>query len=230
MIIKSQFKDYYDHQAHIWGGGDPSITYARHRLVPQQMLNGYLTAGFLTMKVFNVPSFPDVVYRRQSGFNPFGGYGFKWLAVIGKLYLLVQRTPEEAFKIINRTDHATLLEKIETTKFYWRKQKTIDDYLGIELDSILELTKKLNAPVFTLHDMLISKHNHYVIDGEIPILGDVGFAALVPPDQMYQNLSYFIGNVMKDSPDLSPPTNMTNKEKIVQHGFDVVQSFRHRTK
>jgi len=66
------------------------------------------------------------------------------------------------------------------------------------------------------------------VDENIPILGDIGLAAVYPAEQLYQDLSYFIVNTMKDSPDMAKPSSITDKEKISSHGFDLKMSFRHR--
>jgi hypothetical protein len=33
---------------------------------------------------------------------------------------------------------------------------------------------------------------------------------------------------MKESPDIKPPVEIHDKDKITGHGFDLKQSFRHR--
>ena len=43
---------------------------------------------------------------------------------------------------------------------------------------------------------------------------------------MYQEISYFIGNTMNESPDIKPPVEISNKDKISKAGFDLKNSFR----
>jgi hypothetical protein len=52
--------------------------------------------------------------------------------------------------------------------------------------------------------------------------------AFVPATEMYQNLAYFMGNLMNVSPDKAPPVEVSNNQKILKSGFDLVKSFRHR--
>jgi hypothetical protein len=54
--------------------------------------------------------------------------------------------------------------------------------------------------------------------------------ALIPATQMYQELSYFMGNTIKEHPDTEPPVEVSNNCKIINAGFDLKQSFRHRMK
>jgi hypothetical protein len=54
------------------------------------------------------------------------------------------------------------------------------------------------------------------------------FPSLISPQQMYQDLAMFMGNRMKDTPDVQPPVELNNRQKIVKAGFDLIQSFRHR--
>lgn len=220
--IKSQFKDYYDHVAHKFGGGDPSITYLRNRLTP--LRHSYGT------------TFVDEIVVVQDGLMPlpYIDYGscmdFKWLSVVGKRYLLVRThtnyTLYTDWKIFTEKDHPELWQKMNISRGrFSRINSTSLDYVGVFSDSLVELSRKVRAPVFTFR---CNRSNNAMVDGNIPILGDLGMAKLISPEQLYQELSYFIGNVMKESPDMMPPTKMTDKEKITQHGFDNRISFRHR--
>jgi hypothetical protein len=38
-----------------------------------------------------------------------------------------------------------------------------------------------------------------------------------------------MGNLMHNTPDINPPAVLSEKERIVKAGFDLKQSFRHRT-
>ena len=68
----------------------------------------------------------------------------------------------------------------------------------------------------------------FAISERIPNLSTFGFASVVSAPQMYQNIAYFMANTVNESPDLVVHDNMSNREKIQQHGFDLKQSFRHR--
>jgi hypothetical protein len=77
-------------------------------------------------------------------------------------------------------------------------------------------------PVFVIEKV---QWAHWKEDVEIsiapqcPVLGEIGLAKLIPPEQMYQDLAYFVGNLMFNSPDIEPPVELSNKQKIHQSWF-----------
>jgi hypothetical protein len=113
----------------------------------------------------------------------------------------------------------------EGTKEYWAM------HFAKESNSATVLSKFIQQPVFLInrvgYDFTIKKHR-IVIDKNIPVLSEYGVAHYIQPEQLYQDIAYYVSNKMVLSPDLEVHDNMTDKEKIVQHGFDLKQSFRHR--
>lgn len=98
---------------------------------------------------------------------------------------------------------------------------------------LIELSRKIGHPVFFINSEVETKdgaHWTVTIDGECPILSNLGVAHWYPADQLYQDISYFISNQMQDSPDTMPSPNpgQTDREKIISHGMDPKISFRHR--
>ena len=219
MIIHSQYKDYYDYVAHLYGGGDPSILYMRHRLVP---LNEFNHPGALELQQKGLKYVPWS--------TPHDDVHFKWLAVCGKQYLLVS---EHAFgevanyKILSHEAHPKVWETLSKKRRWSNEHSSPLDYVGVTSSAVVELSKKVGAPVF-IYTFYRRDDGGVTVAGEIPILVDLGLARLVPAQTLYQDLSYFMGNTIKDSPDMMPATKMSDKEKISQHGFDLKQSFRHR--
>lgn len=220
MKISSPFKDYYDYVSHQYGGGDPSILYLRNRLAPMQSLSGSYYPSTINVEQKNVRKLP---YADNY-------VTFRWLAVCGKYYLLTRNiTPHTVmlpWRILNEREHSETWKCL--TKRVWHRQKLtpgtywVDDFQ----EELVELSRKVNAPVFTFNSSRTS--NDITVDSEIPVLSKFDFHRYYSAEQLYQNLSYFMGNQIKESPDLAPKTNMTDKEKITQHGFDIKQSFRHR--
>lgn len=95
----------------------------------------------------------------------------------------------------------------------------------VQNSCILELTRLLSQPVLKIY------HNRYavLVDKNIPRLTEYGFHNNIDAEQLYQNLEYWFGNLRHTpSPDLAPPVTLSDKDRIVQHGFDLKQSFRHR--
>lgn len=224
MKIVSNFRDYYDHQAHLYGGGDPKVTY--ERLAFDRHSNNQL-AAFTVDTAYDVPRVPEFYAHRNE-------YQFKWLVVMARKFLLVQTrgvgdTPPGSWRVVNAKEHPLLAQRTEPERrrkrFLW-ENNSAGDYMGrYVVDSLLTLSKDLRAPVFSYSSM---GYHRILVDRNIPILGDLGLAAVYEPQQLYQDLAYFMGNTLRGSPDLAPPSTMTNKERIVQHGFDLKQSFRHR--
>ena len=222
MLNKSQFRDYYDYVAHLYGGGDPSCVYVRKRIVEREFHNGVSTAGNLDVTQKGIVKLPYI-----DSLNLSLGCSFKWLSVCGKYYLLIS---EDGFRKIWSVYTPEKYPKIASIIGGKRSRWSIEDLsvgsIGVFSTSLLELSRKFNAPVFTLSNLFWK--NIVNVDGEIPILGDIGFASIINAQQIYQDLSYFMANIIKTSPDLGPVNIISDEEKILQHGFDIRQSFRHR--
>lgn len=224
MKIKSKFKDYYDHVAHIYGGGDPKVTYVRDRICPLQ------DCGIESQIISTLPSICGMPYdagRKVSNFVE-----FKTLVVCGKEYLLVGYRPElggfTKFHLLNKlTDQKLITALSEKRSFFCENiRNNYDDWVGVPSENLIKLSKFIGHPVFII-DMIVRGNETY-IDARIPVLAELGFAAIMPPEQLYQELAYFVANVMIDSPDIKPPAEVSDTDKIQQHGFDKKVSFRHR--
>ena len=212
MIIKSTFKDYYDHIAHIYGGGDPKIIYPRVKLNKD-----YLVGSTISVKTKNhITGF--------CGFNESSKRWTKTLVICAKAYLLIKEDGESEYKLVNEKDHPEFFTgKRQFNKDQWSVH-------GQYLPDFLELCRSLNTPVLTFDRVIGQWQKSIEVDCNIPNLGQLGVASLIPPEQMYQDISYFIANTMNGSPDIQPEGNpgLTDKERISSHGFDLKQSFRHR--
>jgi hypothetical protein len=227
MKIQSQFKDYYDHVAHIYGGGDPKVLYLRNRLGTMERYSTDAFARGLDIEQKGLPydSF-DEIYRK---FN----YRVKWLAINAKLYLILTKASSmyeapgpDQWHVLTEEKHPEVWKYLHTTRSRWQRDRDEVQYVGREMPEVLELSRKVGAPVFTFESSY--RNNTAKVDGNIPILATMGIPALIPAEQLYQDIAYFLGNTMKVSPDLMPATVQTDKEKILSAGFDLKASFRHR--
>lgn len=230
MKIQSQFKDYYDHVAHIYGGGDPKVLYLRNRLGEVEKFHSDI---FVKGLHFTQSEIPDT--RFETLIREFQ-HKAKWLAIAGKLYLILTpytpfatlRAPApENWTVLNETRHSQVWEYLHAhprRRYSWAHNEVTINYLGYEIPAVLELSRKVNSPVFTF---TVDRGNVQV-DGNIPILSTLGIPALISAEQIYQDIAYFLGNTMHGSPDTMPAVKMTDKEKISAAGFDLKQSFRHR--
>lgn len=225
MKIKSSFKDYYDFVADQYGGGDPRIVYERGRLTPP---DPQFNSAHYVDKVVEMLNFllEDPVSLGQS-FD----MGLMYLIVAGKAYLISRPSDYHYVGDVNsyRLQSVDQLLKKRKWRFYFRRDFGIE--FGKEYPFIIELSRLVGAPVFAIRK--ISWHRTWeeakiAICGQCPILAKIGLPAIIPPQQMYQDLAYFVRNAMKPVPDSDSPVAVSNREKILKAGFDLKQSFRHR--
>ena len=225
MVIKSPFKDYYDFVAKQYGGGDPRIVYTRTRLAPLIQYHGWTVENQFPVSVNTFP-LPDPIhlpYRVHRRIFPRSddSLQYAYLIAIGRAYG-VRR------ELLRPSDPYRLLPlDWDADRPRWQR---LEIEWGKEYPFLVDLCRKVGAPVFTVNkvDYLGRDGKQVWIDGDIPCLGELGMATLFSPQQMYQELAMFVGNRMKEPPDTEPPVELSNKQKIVKAGFDLVKSFRHR--
>lgn len=234
MRIVSPFTDYYDFVAKRFGGGDPRIVYSRQPLTQTNpKLPGHPTKD---VKVTNFHMDCPSMYERRYCKKGIYQYYCKYLVVVGKAYLLRWKVPYEegvlqyTNSVNNYSIHDT--DKDNTVGLWWFRKA---HEFGIEYPFLVDACRKVGAPVFVINKVhfgggpYVSKEEDTLeIDGQCPLLGKVGMAAIIDPYQMYQELAVFVGNKMKESPDMKPPVELDNKQRILKAGFDLKTSFRHR--
>lgn len=221
MIIKSPFKDYYDFVAHQFGGGDPKVVYVRDRLKPLREMGSLRIADPILVPHNGLEYEDRLPYSREIGVH------YEWLVVCGKRYLLKRESgPGKDGKA--RICKDFLVRK--KVKYRWQEREhDFKPYsVGGGSKFFLELSQKIKQPVFKILGDYYLNRRQVAIDSEIPILADTGIQSLVDPYQMYQDIAYFIGNTLIENPDIAPPVVVGEKDRIVAHGFDLKQSFRHR--
>lgn len=227
MKIKSSFKDYYDHIAHIYGGGDPKIVYVRHRLKPLKDL-GYSKFDEGLYVDFDINRSLREINSRYE-YNP--DYFFKYLVIAGKWYLVVRLAGEDKYTVLDEKRHPALVAQL--TRRRGDEKHPLSHYLGCEDPQLIELSRLVKAPVFMVEGYCYDYQHTKVqlkIEGAVPILSDLGIPAIYPPEQIYQDIAYFLGNKMHTSPDLEPPAKVDDTTRLVQHGFDKKTSFRPKIK
>jgi hypothetical protein len=217
MRIISPFKDYYDHIAYIYGGGDPKIVYERRKRIADEDLQ--FSSERVLCNANNDKYLNSVSPVKSKG----------TLCVAGRIFILLHDTETNEVFVHNpkkRDDYVRYGYSI----FAKKKREKEYDLTEVNYGATV-LSKLAKAPVFLLKETI---YNHsarewtHVIDKNTPILATIGLAPIYPPEQIYQDLAYFITNLMNDSPDMMPTTNQPDKQKIEAHGFDLKKSFRHR--
>jgi hypothetical protein len=218
MKIKSRFKDYYDYIAHLYGGGDERVTYVRDR-IPEDLTSVTFARDEIKHNL--------VLYEPRVRL---GKGSISWLVVNGKVYTLFTERNDDysnkPTKLLTQENFGGREgELFQYASLNWPK------YQGFESHWAEAISRKIKQPVFVIDHYSYgysSGTTTFVIEENIPILQNFHFAKYASPEQLYQEIAYYISNKMVDSPDLVVNNNMTDKEKIVQHGFDYRQSFRHR--
>lgn len=180
---------------------------------------------------------------------------FRWCSICGMLYLLVADLPEpRSWNPQNPEDTLNLeyrviyeghpaMERMTSDRYRWRRtQVDISSLVGIESQCARNVSKTLGEPCFIIEHFseksrtyIPSKGNRIasksvvVVREQVPNLGKLGFGTIVSAEQMYQNISMFMG-FLKDSPDNVPPISVSDKERLTQKGFDAKVSFRGKAK
>lgn len=221
MKIKSSFKDYYDYVAHAYGGGDPKVLYIREMIEK--------TRHVIECKTNWIMHQPYYIPNSE----------FSWLVVNGACYTLMSLVDPETGKrstpkFFTNENFGEYLASMKSSRYYFSR-KEIDEsrYRGVKSNIVTVLSRQIKQPVFIIKSYSACKNpNQHIfeIDSRIPILQNYQFHKYFSPEQLYQEIAYYISNQMHDSPDLVVHDNMTDKEKIQQHGFDLKTSFRHPTK
>ena len=225
MKILSKFKDYYDYVEYLYSqeGGDPTNTYARRDV---EGGDEYSSDWFSIEARGEIPAKPspkvDAYWGRKP--DPFP-WIYKWCSVCGKLYLLVAEEPgvnPPKYKLITET-HRSLSLVYTRSPGYWFKEPTIKELIAVPNPACIEVSKKLQIPVFILEDPCYRRH--VTLNRTVPNLGELGFASFIPAEQMYQEISMFLTS-LKDNPDSLPPTKVSDRDRFTQKGFDAKISFR----
>jgi len=234
MVIKSPFKDYYDFVAHQYGGGDPKVVYVRKRISPLKD-SGYESTIEVEMDgKFPLYRLEDLVEWKERETKRVA-----YLIVAGKAYVLQKTAGRWAESMYSDDVNTYRIQPLnyfeEFNKRHSRRWFVRHDYgeLGKEYPFFVELSRKVKAPVFVIRSVerpFRSDKLAVTVAGQCPILQEIGMPALIPATQMYQELSYFMGNTIKEHPDTEPPVEVSNNCKIINAGFDLRQSFRHRMK
>ena len=224
MKIQSKFKDYYDHIAHIYGGGDPLNVYERKPLED--------THYDFDPVLFNNFRLPGTYHRED--------YLLKYIVVAGKMYTLrADKNPVPGqlptwldYKLFTPENFPKSFEEKKSKGFRKWRWLGLDRpvvYIGYDHPALTEISKKIGQPVYELVRVTNwGPRTEVWLNSVIPILAAHGIPSIISAEQMYQDLSYYTVNTMKESPDIRKPNISSDKDKVLQHGFDIKQSFRHR--
>jgi hypothetical protein len=210
MKIIGKHKDYFDFVAHQYGIDERCILDRRgigefSTDVCNHSIGGYngITVPITDRVVSNWTVSYDLGIRKETYHID------KFLVVNGRGYALVKG------KIAN--EHNSEYKPLQA----WRKRfdtMLIDN--GEFKNVFVALSKACQRHAFVAG----YKRSGWVIEGEYPNMGEMGIAAYIDPYQMYIETTAFINEHL--TKQIEVETNMSNKEKIASHGFDLKSSFR----
>ena len=218
MKIISKFSDYYDPVAHTYGA-DPKIRYERLDIE---------NTGPFTMRLPYTPLRDKWQYSRTLRHK----YWERNLIVGRRLYSVfsdyesyVRGKPNWFLPDAN---HEIVTHK---ERLGWLKEHKGKELYYTELDEAIALCRLVGQPVFWLeYDLLGTRKNeppNVKVSKEVPQLSKIkNFAAHYPANEIYQDLSYVLGNLMHDPPDANPPVQVGEAVRWVKKGFDSKTSFR----
>lgn len=228
MKIKSNFRDYYDYISDEYGGGDPNTVYVRHSLNENTQLTNLdrseifidsfkykdsdVHVGVLSV-AGNIYYVHHVVDYEKS-FAKGVPYNFK-AAKPNEWKLLA---PQDMDRYIS----ADCFKKESSRCNVYRKFNGKQDF------RIIEAARKLNAPVFILNAEPSFAGSIAKVEKYVPSLAKLGFQSVMDAQTVYRDIEFFMNNVLRDTPDTKPPVDISDKDRIRQHGFDLKASFRHR--
>ena len=235
MRIISKFKDYYDHIAHQYGGGDPKIVYERKELTEPKIIQPgnvkfyepiyhSLQSELVIPHAFGLHGH-SYDYSRHGKFAEYTG---SYVCVAGRMFLLIQSPQTELTYYKNVPGAAEHVSGYHS----YRNTPVREQFDGaVEYPELVKLCQMVKAPVFLFRmrmspsDGAIGKRT-FTILCEVPMLSKLGLARYYPPANVYQDLSYFMGNTINGSPDIDPPAVVSDKDRLLQRGFDLKTSFR----
>ena len=201
MKIKSSFQDYYDWVAE-QNTHPGDVVYERTHLTSSSP--SHISSCINLSSSFSTSHVRAQLYHNSKVVSDICG-----IVVVDKFFKCIKRTSTSKWEI---------LEVIAAK------------------DSILKLSRQVRQPVYEIVDCRPVPYrerggeNDYVVDinKRIPVLREFGFPAAFSAEQMYSEIDYFMRNSRHEVPDQTPVSPMSEKEKILSHGFDLTQSFRHR--
>lgn len=224
MKIISNFKDYYDSVAYAYGGGDPKIVYVRRDLADNTQTT------FVKKSELKMTSLFDYRTWAQRSAGPLTDSIPTYLCIAGKSFLLLTKLGSHEPLFYRSVDGAEQYVNDRYAAHRWYAHDlVVDDMFNgkKEHPELVAICQALKQPVFQYTIRVADDgKRQFVVFNKIPNLSKMGIAKFYPPEMLYQDLSYFMGNTINGSPDIDPPVLVSNKDRIIQHGFDIKTSFR----
>lgn len=225
IISKKDYKDYYDGVAGTVGI-DKTIVYERHPI------------EFNTRETNNIPD--AFKYKRTHDWkNPFRllnhirtirgdyDYGYFIVGFCGKSYIgfkqikkskqllnnnKLEYIPESVFITYDLNEFIDVYEKTQKREL---GDDVVNYYNEIKNINALEINRQYNTPIW------VYEKEHFYVN---PKLSDFDFYKVFDAFTAFQEISMFIGGVLGNKE--KEIIQVSDKNKIEQHGFDYKWSFR----
>ena len=146
-----------------------------------------------------------------------------WFPVIK----IVERDEEEEDEEKVLFENVVAPEELTTESLLKKSQFTPPTASTIE-----GLIKVVRSPIFSIRGrgyLWREGKNTLLLYREIPNLGRLGVPSLIPAEQMWQDLSSVLTNVLRNDPDKIRMPVIPDEDKIESHGFNKL-SFRNPIK
>lgn len=217
MLIISSFKDYYDPVAAQYL--DKSIVYKR-----EEKDDNILPTVFIAL--YREFSIPHVKNNKLSTYENIFAIGF-----CGKLHLgvrFVQTDTKRSYSEEQTVYGSNIIDNIirlgDNSKNYKFKQKLskCKDFIQrTHLKDVNDVHIKLNTPVFYVRISYGLGDQKFKAN---PCLKDYNFQSHIDPFTAFQEIQSYISGVLGTNENNT--VEISNKDKILQAGFDLKTSFR----
>lgn len=225
MRILSKFKDYYDFAQPYYDGGENTVTFIREQKTYEKDLDKFLVKDFSANQriAWKHPQayvdFPEIE-------EAFGGSIYAeqyFIAVVDQLVSFHKITldPNQPEDFYFSTERGVKVLKINR---YRSNKNTIPEILKTsDYKKVVELQHEFGSPIILIR-FVSNKKIKIVVN---PILMEYKINHLLGDSkQIYQEIEMWLTNYNNKIVE----SNITDKEKIVSHGFDKKTSFRHPIK
>lgn len=224
MKIISKFSDYYDHVAGWYGVDENGPVYARKPVEDRELTD--VSPNVLNAVTDRIRQALYLDDRSQK-------YNMRLLVIVDRAWIVAHPDYPTDPNTPSFLWYPWVRDNPNSDKTRGWMTRDVTSLDGKQTGTMLQLAKAVGRPVFEVEMTRFydEKRRQFKLSvvGTPPILSRIkGLASIYPAQQIYQDIEYGIVNLLNPSPDMAGPTAITNSEKIVSHGFDLVQSFRHR--
>lgn len=101
---------------------------------------------------------------------------------------------------------------LNNIKKYRNKKVDIQAYQGVIEDRILQVSRAIRHPVYVIEGIRRKAPDSLtaplVFHPMVPCLKQSGISKMYSATEIYQDISYYIFNILPDSPDILPPVEL----------------------